>query len=115
MRALCQHGSVLRRTSIVVVVPFVAILGGCSQAQDAATEVASGARNAVAEEVQGQICAPLQDGQISAQDKQVLSGLVAAARSAGVPAEFTTPLEQIANSGDQPPAESVTALREACA
>ena len=57
----------------------------------------------------------MQDGQVSAQDKQVLKGLVATAKAAGVPAEITTPLEQVAQSGDQVPAEAVDALKNACA
>ncbi|WP_260842526.1 hypothetical protein [Paenarthrobacter nicotinovorans] len=44
----------------------------------------------------------------------MLSGLLPAARSAGVPAQFVTPLERIEKAGDQVPADAVTALREAC-
>lgn len=110
---------VTRRLSILVAVPVVALLAGCGQAKDAATDAvssaASRAGNAAAAEVKRQVCAPVQDGQISAQDKQVLSGLVAAATSAGLPAEITTPLGEIARAGDQAPAESVTALGKACA
>ncbi|BCW34213.1 hypothetical protein StoSoilA2_02690 [Arthrobacter sp. StoSoilA2] len=51
---------------------------------------------------------------MSVEDKQVLSGLVTAARTAGVPAEITTPLNQIAEAGDDVPADSVQALKEAC-
>lgn len=108
---MCDHGVVLRRTSNLLAVSLVAVLAGCGQARDAATDTA---RNAAAEAVKRQICAPLQDGQISAQDKQVLSGLVSTAKSAGVSAEITTPLDEIARAGDQAPAESVTALRKAC-
>lgn len=97
---------------------MVGLLVGCGEAKDAATEAASSAAsqvgNVAADEVKRQICAPVRDGQISAQDKQVLSGLVATAKSAGVATEITTPLDQIAKSGDQVPAESVTALRKAC-
>jgi hypothetical protein len=32
-----------------------------------------------------------------------------------VPAEITTPLRQIADSGDQVPSDSVKALQDACA
>lgn len=113
-----HHGVVTQRLSILVAVPLFGLLVGCSQAKDAATDAASTAAsevgNAAADEVKRQICAPVQDGQISAQDKQVLSGLVAPAKAAGVPTEITTPLDQIAKSGDQVPLESVTALRKAC-
>jgi len=49
------------------------------------------------------------------EDKRALGGLVSAARTAGVPAEITTPLGQIAEAGDQVPSESVQALKDACA
>lgn len=96
---------------------------GCGQVQDAATGAASDAASqaasqvgkAAADQVKAQICTRVQDGQVSAQDKQVLSGLVSAAKAAGVPAEITTPLEQVAQSGDQAPAEAVDALKNACA
>lgn len=107
-----------RRLAVLVVVPFVGLLVGCGQVQDAATESASQAASQVgkasAEELKRQICSRVQDGQVSAQDKQVLSGLVSVARSAGVPDEVTTPLDQIARAGDQVPAESLAALRKAC-
>jgi hypothetical protein len=108
------------RFATLVAAPLLALaVGGCSQVQDAATDAASQAgsqaANAAADEVKRQICSRVQDGQVSAQDKQVLAGLVSAAKSAGVPAEVTTPLDQIAQAGDELPAESVAALREACA
>ncbi|BCW43107.1 hypothetical protein StoSoilB5_02910 [Arthrobacter sp. StoSoilB5] len=56
----------------------------------------------------------VQDGLVSVEDKQVLGGLVTAARTAGVPAEITTPLNQLAEPGDEVPAESVQALKKAC-
>lgn len=115
---MCDHGVMSRRLPILAALVVVAVLAGCSQAQDAATDAASSAvsqaRESAATEVKRRICAPVQDGQISAQDKQVLSGLLPAARSAGVPAQIMTPLEQIASAGDQAPTESVAALRKAC-
>jgi hypothetical protein len=57
----------------------------------------------------------VEDGLVSASDKALLGGLVSAADAAGVPAEITTPLGEIADAGDQVPANSVTALKDACA
>lgn len=115
---MCHHGVVTRPFSILVVSLVVALLVACGQAKDAATDAASSAAshvaNAAADEAKRQICAPVQDGQISAQDKQVLSGLATTAKAAGVAAEITTPLDQIAKSGNQVPAKSVSALRKAC-
>ena len=112
----------MRRLAATALV-LTALLSGCSDVQDAATGAASDAASAAAtaaaraaaREAQQQVCSRIQDGQVSAQDKQVLAGLVAAAKAGGVPAEITGPLDQIAQSGDQPPAEAVDALREACA
>ena len=107
-----------RRLAALLGIPFLVMVAGCGQVQDAAKSAAgaaaSQAATAAADVVRGQICSPLQDGQLSAQDTQVLSGLLSAAKAAGVPAQFVTPLEEIAKSGDQVPAASVTALREAC-
>ncbi|MEO5314400.1 hypothetical protein PV772_09825 [Pseudarthrobacter sp. CC12] len=107
-----------RRLAALIGAPFILLVAGCGQVQDAAkgiaSDAASQAATAAADAVRGQICSPLQDGQLSAQDQQVLSGLLPAAKAAGVPAEFVTPLEQIAKAGDQVPGASVTALLQAC-
>ncbi|MCW2726159.1 MAG: putative lipoprotein [Frankiales bacterium] len=108
------------RLATLVAAPLIALAaGGCSQAQDiaadAASQAGSRAATAAADEVKRQICGRVQDGQVSAQDKQVLAGLVSSAKAAGVPAEVTTPLDQIARAGDKLPAESVAALSRACA
>ncbi|MGO4246030.1 hypothetical protein AB4Y87_02365 [Paenarthrobacter sp. RAF54_2] len=107
-----------RSLATLSVVPLLLLLAGCGSVEEAAgnaaSEAASKVATAAAEEVNKQICAVVQDGLVSAEDKQVLSGLVTAARTAGVPAEITTPLNQIAEAGDDVPAESVQALKEAC-
>lgn len=108
-----------RRFAIVPALPFLLLLAGCGAVEEAAGNAASDAASKVAtaasEEVSRQICAVIQDGLVSVEDKQVLGGLVSAARTAGVPAEITTPLGEIAESGDEVPAESVKALQDACA
>lgn len=117
----CHDQTVPHRTRrLVLLVPAAGLLLlGCTSAEqaagDAASGVASRAAGAAAEQVKGQICGRLQDGQVSAEDKQVLAGLVSAARTAGVPEEITGPLEQVAQSGDQLPAEAVSKLEEQCA
>lgn len=107
-----------RRFAALMVAPFLLTVVGCAQVQDAAKGVASDAASqaatAAGDVVRGQICSPLQDGQLSAQDRQVLSGLLSTAKAAGVPAEFVTPLEEIAKAGDRVPVDSVTALLKAC-
>jgi hypothetical protein len=117
-RLLRRMGTMKRRFAPLLAVPLFLALAGCSQVGDAAkgiaSEAASQAGSAAVAELREQICTPLQDGTISEQDKQVLSGLLVAAEAAGVPVEYITPLENIAESGDQLPEESVSALQDAC-
>lgn len=107
-----------RRLAVLSAVPLMLLLAGCGAVEEAAGNAASDAASkvatAAAEEVNRQICAVVQDGLVSVEDKQALGGLVSAARTAGVPAEITTPLGQIAEAGDQVPSESVQALKDAC-
>ncbi|MDP9887474.1 hypothetical protein [Pseudarthrobacter enclensis] len=94
------------------------LLTGCGAvgeaAGNAASDAASKAASSAAQEVTRQICAVVQNGLVSSEDKKALAGLVSAAKAAGVPADITTPLGQIAESGDQVPADSVRALKDAC-
>jgi hypothetical protein len=112
----------LRVASLVLLLALPLSLGACSQAQDTASSAANDAASrgaaklseAAKDQLRRQICQRVADGQVSAQDKQVLSGLVSSAASAGVPDEITTPMRQIAGSGDQAPAEAVETLKQAC-
>jgi hypothetical protein len=107
-----------RRLAVLSAVPFLLFTAGCGSVQEVAETTANDAASKVAtaasDEVKKQVCAVVEDGLVSVQDKALLGGLVSAADAAGVPAEITTPLGQIAEAGDQVPAESVTALTEAC-
>lgn len=98
---------------------LVVVLTGCGQVQQAAEKAvndgASQVATAAGSEIKKQACSLVADGLVSVQDKKALGGLVSGAQGAGVPAEITTPLKQIADSGDQVPADSVKALRDACA
>lgn len=98
--------------------PIAALLAGCSQIEETAGGIASDAASqvagAAADEVRSQVCSLVNDGNISAQDREILGGLVGTAETAGVPSEITDPLRDIAAAGDQVPAESVEALNEAC-
>ncbi len=117
-----SHSSTTRPASLLAALVLAGGLTACSSVQDAATGAASDAASsaatkvsqAAADEVRQRVCSRVQDGQISAQDRQVLGGLVQAAKAAGLPAEVTGPLGEVSGS-DQPPAQAVDALREACA
>jgi uncharacterized protein YceK len=104
--------------ALAFAVPVLALLSGCSTvqsaAEDAAGKAASAVATAAADEVKSRICAVLEDGAVSVQDRQILSGLVSAAGAAGLPAEVTAPLGRVAQAGDQVPAEAVTQLNQAC-
>jgi hypothetical protein len=97
-------------------------LGACSQMQNTASSAAAAAASQAQSKVEGaardelrrQICQRVTDGQVSAQDKKVLSGLVSSAESEGVPVEIMTPLRQIADSGQQVPIEAASKLKKAC-
>jgi hypothetical protein len=108
----------IRRLTALSAVPLLLVLTSCGSVQEAAQSAASDAASkvatAAADEVTKQVCAVIQDGLVSAEDKAVLGGLVTAAETSGVPSDITTPLGRIADAGDQVPAESVTALKEAC-
>ncbi|UEL28639.1 hypothetical protein [Pseudarthrobacter sp. L1SW] len=108
-----------RRLAALSAAPLLLLLAGCGAVEEAAGNAASDAASKVASagaaEVRRQVCAVVQDGLVSVEDKQALAGLVSAARTAGVPAEITTPLGQIAAAGDEVPGESVQALKDACA
>jgi hypothetical protein len=95
------------------------MLTGCGQVQEAAQSAASDAASkvagAAADQIKQQACALVEDGLVSVKDKELLGSLVAGAETAGAPSEITTPLRQIAASGDEVPAGAVTSLRDACA
>lgn len=103
---------------MLMLLPASAVLVGCGQIEETAGGIASNAASqvagAAAEEVRSQVCVLVEDGVVSVEDKELLGELVTAAGTAGVPAEITEPLAEIAAAGDQVPAESANALREAC-
>ncbi len=108
-----------RRLAAIAAAACLLTLTGCGQVQGAAEKAvndgASQVATAAGGEVKKQACALVEDGLISVKDKELLGGLVAGAETAGAPSEITTPLRQIADSGDQVPTESVKALQDACA
>jgi hypothetical protein len=108
-----------RRLAALAAAALMITLTGCGEVQGAAEKAvndgASQVATAAGGEVKKQACALVEDGLISVKDKELLGGLVAGAETAGAPAEITTPLRQIADSGDQVPSESVKALQDACA
>lgn len=104
-------------TAMTAGVPLALLLASCSvqeTAENAASDAASKVATAAAGQVKGQICALVEDGLISLAEQEVLGGLVGTAETAGVPAEITTPMRQIADAGDQVPQDSVNSLNEAC-
>jgi hypothetical protein len=122
-----------RRRAVLAGVVAGVLLTGCSAAEDAAdaartaagdaassaasaaaSSVASQASEAVASAVQDTICGIAGDGQVSDADVEQLRGVVEGAEQAGVPAEFTDPVEDILVRG-QEATDSLAALQERCA
>lgn len=120
------------RRTLSAVAPLLALvlLTGCSAAEDAAqdagdavreeaegaaSEAVGSATSAAADAVRDQICGVVADADVSAQDIQVLQGLVDAADAAGLDAEVLEPARQIAEAGDTAPADATQQLTEACA
>lgn len=108
----------IRRLAPLLAVPFLLVLAGCGTVGDAAKDIAgkaaSQAGTAAIAELQAQICATVEDGQLSERDRDVLAGLVSAADAAGVPAEFLTPIDSITGGSEQVSGNSLDALLEAC-
>lgn len=108
-----------RSLALLSMIPLLVLAAGCGQVQEAAQNAASSAvtevASAAADQVKGQVCAVIQDGLVSVEDKKLLAGLVSGAETAGVPAEITAPMKQIAEAGEEVPAASVTELKKACA
>lgn len=104
-----------RRLMLLSVVPALLLATACAQVEEAAQNAASSAASQVAtaavSEVKKQVCAVVSDGLVSVQEKQVLSGLASTADAAGVPAEITGPLKDVARAGDQVPAAAVDSLK----
>jgi hypothetical protein len=108
----------MRRYSALILVPLALLATGCSAVEDAASDAANQAVNDIADaavqEVTGQICGVLEDGAVSASEQQFLAGLVSAAGAAGAPESITGPLNQVAQAGDEVPAEAVRQLSQSC-
>ncbi|MGJ9403928.1 hypothetical protein [Arthrobacter sp. KK5.5] len=105
-------------------------LVGCAQAEDAVRDAASGAVDQASEaasEAAGsgrealiaQLCKPVEDGKVSAEDVRLLGGLLDAGRAAGLPDEILDPAQGLADSGDQAGGETTAdleqSLKDACA
>ncbi|MEE2570103.1 hypothetical protein V1638_11950 [Pseudarthrobacter sp. J64] len=113
-----MNRSLPARIFLTATLPLALLLAGCSvqdAAENAVSDAASKVTTAAADEVRNQVCALVEDGLVSLGEQELLGGLVGAAESAGIPAEITTPMRQIADAGDQVPEDSVKNLQDACA
>ncbi|MGN6610490.1 MAG: hypothetical protein ACTHLJ_01830 [Angustibacter sp.] len=106
-------------------------LTACSQAEDAARSAASDAaiqaadslRSKAQQEAVKQACGltrgsgPLADGQVSANERAAVASIASVAEQAGVPKQYTDPLQTIGDSetGKAATAKAVNALKQACA
>lgn len=108
----------LRRLPALLVLPLLLSLVGCSQVQTAmsngAQDVAASAKAAASTELTKRICAPLTDGTISVQDQAQVTGLIAAAKSAGLATGLIDSMQKVADSRTQMSSSDITAFVEAC-
>lgn len=131
----CQTAAVLRRRLAALTATAVAAvclpLAACSQAEDAARSAASNAatkaadslRTKAQQEAVKQACGlttgsgPLADGQVSANERAAVASIASVAEQAGVPKQYTDPLQAIGDSetGQAATAKAVDALKQACA
>ncbi|MET1033971.1 MAG: hypothetical protein ABWX68_01865 [Arthrobacter sp.] len=112
----------LRSTRLFAALPAAAaiiLLAACGDvgqvAQDAAESAVSQVAATGKAELTQQICAPVTDGTLSAEDLTLLTGLVDAADTAGLPSDITEPLRELAAAGDQAPEDALQKLRDGCA
>lgn len=108
-----------QRLAILALIPAAFALSSCAQLEESASGIVSDAASqfadATADEVRTQACRLVEDGAVSLADQQFLSNLVGSAETAGLPAEFTEPLREIAAAGDDVPRDSVESLQNSCA
>ena len=81
-----------------------------SAASSAATQLADGAKK----ELIKQVCAPIKDGTINAEDLKIVTSMVDAVREGGLPKEIVSALDDVAASGDKVPADVQARLVAAC-
>ncbi|MBG6190087.1 hypothetical protein IWX64_001021 [Arthrobacter sp. CAN_A212] len=108
-----------QRLAVLTLIPAAFVLSSCAQLEESASGIASDAASqfaeATADELRGQACRLVEDGTVSLADQQFLSEMVESAATAGLPAEFTEPLSEIAAAGDDVPRDSVESLQNSCA
>jgi hypothetical protein len=110
----------IRRSHIaaLLALPLLVAVAGCSTIQDAVTDgakqVASSAAAVATAELTKQICAPVTDGTITAEDQQVISGLLVAAKKSGLADDLIASLEKVTAGTGVSPAD-VTSLEALCA
>ncbi|ASN38363.1 hypothetical protein CGQ24_04615 [Arthrobacter sp. 7749] len=81
-----------------------------SAASSAATQLADGAKK----ELIKQVCAPIKDGTVNADDLKIVTSMVDAVREGGLPEEIVSALDDVAASGDKVPADVQARLITAC-
>jgi len=111
-----------RRIALVVIGSALAMLAGCSQAEEAArgaaesvaTEAASAAGEAAKDAVRQQLCRIAQDGTVSPEEATAIREAADAAERAGVPRDIVDAARAVAESGANAPQEAVRQLQQEC-
>ena len=103
---------------LVAAAAVTALATGCSAAENAAQDVKDAAKSqatqAVANEVENQICSVVGDGVVSDTDLAILRSVLGRASDAGLPPEVTGPLGDITQDGRKA-TDAVDDLQKRCA
>lgn len=94
------------------------LLGGCSAAEDVASDAASAATSQAKEsalrELRGSICPLVADNDLSDADRATLGSAIDLAQGLGLESALLTAAEDIAASDGTPPESAVAQLADAC-
>ena len=113
-----------RRLAIVATVGSVVLMGawwgaGALTAGSAADSLRTKAQQEAVKQACGLTTGsgPLADGQVSANERAAVASIASVAEQAGVPKQYTDPLQAIGDSatGQAATAKAVDALKQACA
>jgi hypothetical protein len=108
----------MTRHIVISILASAALLGGCSAAENVASDAASAAASQAKESAVGQlrdtVCPLVADNTLNDADRATLGSAIDLAQGLGVESELLTAAEDIAASDGTPPESAVAALAQEC-
>ena len=108
----------MTRQLAVTVLAATALLGGCSAAEQVASDAASAATSQAKEsalgELRGAVCPLVADRDLSATDRATLGSAVDLAQGLGVESELLTAAEDLVATDGTPPESALARIAEEC-